>query len=99
MRYFLICLLSIVSLSACHPKQSKTDSSQSEQVEENPPVDEMLSEEESDTMIIDSRYTFVEALEGSGAPQDVIDQLELIDVTYLSTDEKLHQGQILTNKR
>lgn len=99
MPHFLIILFSIVSLSACHPKQSKTDSSQSEQVEKNSSIDEMLHEQESDTVIIDSRYTFAETVQGSGAPQGVIDQLELIDVTYLSTDNKLHQGQILTNKQ
>ncbi len=29
----------------------------------------------------------------------MIDELELIDVNYISTDNKLHQGQILTNKQ
>lgn len=94
MRYFLLSLFTLIAFYACHSKQSN---------------DELPIEVESitiehllltpDTTIIDSRYTFTESIEGSNAPQSVIDQLQLIDVTYISTDEKLHQGQILTNKR
>ena len=94
MRYLLISFISIIGLFACHQKQSKQGDISVEK--------EILSEEELielDTLIVDSRYTFDEAIEGSNAPQSVIDELELIDITYLSTDEKLHQGQILTNKR
>lgn len=49
--------------------------------------------------IIDSRYTFEEAVDGSKAPQHILDQLELIEVTYVSTDEKIHKGQLLTNQK
>ncbi len=47
--------------------------------------------------IIDSRYTFEEAVAGTKAPESIIHQLILLDVLYLSTDGKLHKGQILTN--
>lgn len=50
----------------------------------------------SDT-ITDSNYSFEEAVLGSGAPEDIINQLKLIEVVYLSTDEKIHKGQIVTN--
>ena len=94
MHYFLISLFTLSIFYGCHPKQSK---------EENIPTEkDSIANEiliEPDTTIVDSRYTFEEAIEGSNAPQTVIDQLELINVTYLSTDEKLHEGQILTNKR
>jgi hypothetical protein len=46
----------------------------------------------------DSRCTFEEAVAGSNAPQHIIDQLKLIEVTYLSVDGKIHKGQILTNQ-
>ena len=49
--------------------------------------------------IIDSRYTFDEAIEGTNAPGEIIAQLELFDVTYLSTDGNIHRGQILSNKK
>lgn len=49
--------------------------------------------------IIDCAYTFAEAIAGTKAPQKVIDELVLFDVLYLSTDEKIHQGQILCNKK
>jgi|SRR5690554_1812314 len=48
--------------------------------------------------IIDADYTFEEAMEGTLAPENVIDMLELIEVVYLSTDGKIHKGQIVTNK-
>lgn len=48
--------------------------------------------------IIDASYSFKEAIEGSTAPQEIIEQLELFDVVYLSTDGQIHKGQILSNK-
>lgn len=54
--------------------------------------------EKNDT-IIDSHLTFEEAIAGTKAPKSVIDQLELFDVVYLSTDGKVHKGQILSNKK
>lgn len=49
--------------------------------------------------IIDSNYTFEEAIKDSEAPESIIDKLELIDVFYLSTDDKIHKGQIITNRQ
>ena len=99
MRYFLICLISIAGLYSCNYKKSDSEKSplQAKGIKEE--VEKEVSQNNPDTLIIDSRYTFAESIEGSNAPQTVIDELELIDVIYVSTDEKLHQGQILTNKR
>lgn len=58
---------------------------------------EKIETVQNDT-IFDARYNFEEAIAGSQAPQEIIDQLELFDVTYLSTDGKIHRGQILSNK-
>jgi hypothetical protein len=52
-----------------------------------------------DTVIVDCHYTFEEAIRGTKAPDEIINQLELFDVLYYSTDSKLHKGQILTNKK
>jgi hypothetical protein len=52
-----------------------------------------------DSLIIDSHYTFEQAIAGSNAPQHIIDQLILLDVVYYATDNKLHKGQLLTNKK
>lgn len=51
-----------------------------------------------DTVIVDSNMSFDEAIKGTTAPQEVIDQLELINVEYYSTDGKLHRGQFILNK-
>ena len=48
-------------------------------------------------VIVDCNYTFTEAIKGTRAPEEIIQQLKLINVTYYSTDNKIHQGQILTN--
>jgi hypothetical protein len=50
-------------------------------------------------IIIDSHYTFDEAIKGSKAPENIIHQLRLINVRYYSTDDKIHEGQLLTNKK
>jgi len=53
----------------------------------------------NDTVIVDCNYTFEEAVAGCNAPQQIIDELELIDVNYYSTDNKLHAGQIVVNRQ
>ncbi len=54
----------------------------------------------SDSAIItDCNYTFEEATWGSKAPKHIIKQLQLINVKYYSMDGKIHQGQVLVNKK
>ena len=50
------------------------------------------------TVIVDCNYSYEEAIQGSIAPHDITAQLQLINVQYYSTDGKIHQGQLLTNK-
>lgn len=49
--------------------------------------------------IIDCQYSFEEAVKGSNAPKEIIDQLKLINVQYYSTDHKIHRGQVLANTK
>lgn len=70
--------------------------------EQQPPVDTgkplpVIKPLKEDT-IIDASYSFEEAIAGTTAPPEVIHQLELFDVVYLSTDGKIHRGQILSNR-
>lgn len=48
--------------------------------------------------ITDADYTFAKAVEGSKAPQKILDDLCLLNVTYYSTDSKLHRGQLVIAK-
>ena len=48
--------------------------------------------------VVDADFSFEEAISGTRAPQQIIDDLTLFDVLYLSVDEKIHRGQILTHK-
>ena len=84
-------LISVIFLSCNFSKKEEKSLTDTKSIEYD-------TETEKDTIIIDSHYTFDEAITGTKAPKEIIDQLELIDVQYYSTDEKLHQGQILTNK-
>ncbi|MBF6627393.1 MAG: M15 family metallopeptidase [Proteiniphilum sp.] len=59
----------------------------------------VMAESVSADTIIDAEYTFDEAVMGTKAPQSIIDQLELFDVVYHSTDGQIHKGQILSNKK
>jgi hypothetical protein len=59
---------------------------------------EAVTQIRQDTLV-DARYTFEEAIAGTKAPQSIIDELELFDVFYLSTDGEIHQGQILSHKK
>lgn len=51
-----------------------------------------------DEIIIDSNYTFDEALEGQNVPASIKNKLVLVDVEYYSFDNKLHRGQIVIHK-
>ena len=62
------------------------------------PIVSTIKKEVKDTIISDCNYTFRDAIAGSNAPEEIISQLELIDVLYYSIDNKLHKGQVLTNK-
>lgn len=48
--------------------------------------------------IIDSNISLEQALEGSSAPREILDQMTIIDVEYYSVDSLLHQGQIVVNR-
>lgn len=65
------------------------------------PIDKVNSSNSTpkEKLIIDSHYTFNEAIAGSKAPKEVLEQLQMVNVKYYSTDGKLHQGQLLTNKK
>ena len=65
----------------------------------NKQIDTKTIENLQDTIIIDCNYSFEQATAGANAPKKIIGQLSLIDVTYFSVDNKLHQGQILVNQK
>ena len=46
-------------------------------------------------LIIDASFTFEEAVSGLEIPQEILEDLVLIDVLYLGFDSLLHQGQLL----
>ena len=58
-----------------------------------------LTPEFQEEIIIDSKMTFEESISGINFPMQILNQLELVDVKYYSFDGKLHQGQVLINKK
>jgi len=52
---------------------------------------------DNEEIIIDSAISFSEAIEGTNAPEQIIDSLALVDVLYYSFDGLKHQGQIIVN--
>lgn len=53
---------------------------------------------QDDDIIIDCHYNFNEAIQGTTAPKEIIDNLILLDVEYYSFDNKLHRGQLVIHK-
>jgi len=49
-------------------------------------------------MVIDSNLSFAEAISGTTAPPDVLGNLSLVDVEYVSFDGRLHRGQLLLHR-
>lgn len=85
---FYCCLLILLESFSCSYKKKDSIAPKQTKTEINKP-----------SIVIDCNYSFEEAIKGTNAPKDIIDQLELITVQYYSTDKKIHQGQILTNKK
>jgi hypothetical protein len=52
-----------------------------------------------DDIIIDCKLTFDQAISGMEIPDEIVNQLEIVDVQYYSFDGKLHQGQLVLNKK
>jgi hypothetical protein len=52
---------------------------------------------EQEDIIIDSAISFSEAIEGTTAPEQIVDSLALVDVLYYSFDGLRHQGQVIVN--
>ncbi len=48
-------------------------------------------------IITDSAMRFAEAIEGTTAPEEIIDGLSLVDVLYYSFDGEKHHGQIVVS--
>lgn len=51
-----------------------------------------------DSVTVDSRLTFEQAVAGTSAPDSVIRTLTLVDVEYYSFDDCLHRGQVVIHK-
>lgn len=47
--------------------------------------------------IIDSTLSLKEALAGTQAPQDILNDLVLLDIAYVSFDDRIHQGQLIVH--
>ena len=52
---------------------------------------------DNEEIIVDSAISFSDAIEGTNAPEQIVDSLSLVDVLYYSFDDKRHQGQIIVN--
>lgn len=89
--YFFV-LIAIIVLFSCVQRKA-------EQGKRALEIHSISIEMDEDTVILDSDYSFDEAICGTKAPRKIIDELQLFDVEYLSTDGKIHKGQILCNKK
>ena len=50
---------------------------------------------DNEEIIVDSLMNFSEAIEGTTAPEEIVDSLSLVDVLYYSFEGKRHQGQLV----
>jgi hypothetical protein len=65
----------------------------------NYPQQNSTSSISEDIEIIDSEYNLLQALEGINIPYSIRKDLKLVTVRYYGFDDKLHQGQLIVNKR
>ena len=50
-------------------------------------------------IIVDSNMSFLEAIGGKKIPDSVKENLSLVNVRYYSFDNRIHEGQIIVNKK
>jgi len=84
---FYLCIIVSVLLFSCTYQKRESN------------ISKQKTRTNKQSIIVDCNYTFEEAIKGTNAPKEIIDQLKLINVQYYSTDSKVHQGQILTNNK
>ncbi len=58
----------------------------------------LLMSMKENSVIVDSNMTFEKAIAGTVAPQNVLDDLVLLNLEYFSTDGKVHRGQLIVSK-
>jgi peptidoglycan L-alanyl-D-glutamate endopeptidase CwlK len=58
----------------------------------------MSQDNNKSSIIVDSRMSIAEAIDGTKAPEHVIRELCLVDVLYYSFDGELHQGQLVVHQ-
>lgn len=58
----------------------------------------MADQSQNEALHIDSDMSLDEAIAGTGAPEEVIRELCLVDVRYYSFDGKLHRGQLVVHR-
>jgi hypothetical protein len=51
-----------------------------------------------DNIIVDSDFSFSDAIAGTNAPLEIVDRLSMVDVCYYSFDGMRHQGQIIIDR-
>lgn len=90
-------VVSVVTFSCAERKEGAHDDADNGNDNEQECVEQQ--QEEIEVIVVDANYTFEEALAGTKAPKSVIDELVLFDVRYISTDNIIHQGQIMCNRR
>jgi len=55
-------------------------------------------QKEEQVFVIDSNLDFEEAIAGLSIPQNILENLRLVDVYYYGFDDKLHKGQLVVHK-
>jgi len=55
-------------------------------------------QDEEKGFVIDSDMAFEEAVAGISIPQNILENLRLVDVYYYGFDDKLHKGQLVVHK-
>jgi peptidoglycan LD-endopeptidase CwlK len=55
--------------------------------------------DDTNNIIIDSGFSFSDAIAGTNAPIEIVDNLSMVDVFYFSFDNCKHQGQIIVNSQ
>ena len=57
-----------------------------------------LEQSDPSDIVIDANFSFEEAIKGQNIPNNILENLQLVEVHYYGFDERLHKGQLIVHK-
>lgn len=97
--FYLGLVIALIIISLFFYQHFFKTSDQSEVTKKKSTTEKKIQDYPTNDTIIDSDDNFKKLINKSEAPSSVIDSLALVNLNYWGFDNKVHQGQLIVNKK